>query len=35
MVTYLDSPYPGQLDTMNNLSRYDLESLAKSTKALR
>jgi len=35
MVAYLDSEYPGQLDTTNYLSRYDLGGLAKSTKASR
>ena len=35
MLAYLDSEYPGQRDTTNYLSRYDLEGLAKSTKASR
>ena len=34
-MAYLDSEYPGQLDTTNYLSRYDLGDLAKSTKASR
>jgi len=35
MVAYLDSEYPGQLDTTNYLSRHDLRGLAKRTKASR
>ena len=35
MVAYLDSEYPGQLDTTNYLSRYDLGGLANCTKGTR
>jgi len=35
MMAYLDSEYPGQLDTMKYLSRDDQEGLAENTKALR
>jgi len=35
MVAYLHSECPGQLDTTNYLSRYDLGGLAKSTKTSR
>jgi len=35
MVAYLDSEYLGQLDTRNDLSRYNLGGLANCTKATR